>query len=140
MSFLILQPVAVMMILTMIIWFYMYVVRNYYVIKQKINPQKISSPERLNTILPEHVNQPSNNLKNLFELPVVFYVLCVVIHVLGITDFWFIGLAWGFVFLRVLHSVVHCTFNHVVTRFFLYFISGLFLWAMVIRFCFVVFN
>jgi hypothetical protein len=41
--------------------------------------------------------------------------------------------AWGFFLFRVLHSVVHCTFNFIPLRFALYVISAGALWFMVIR-------
>ena len=41
--------------------------------------------------------------------------------------------AWAFVFFRVLHSGVHCTFNRVILRFYLYFFASLALWFMLGR-------
>jgi hypothetical protein len=41
--------------------------------------------------------------------------------------------AWTFAGFRVLHSAVHCTVNIVMLRFWLYCISALALWFMVIR-------
>lgn len=131
---LLIQPMLVLMLLTMLVWLYMYVVRNRYVIRQRINPQLLASPEQLNVMLPEHINRPSNNLKNLCELPVLFYALCLLIQQSAAVDSWFVGLAWGFVGLRLAHSVVHCTINHVLTRFLLYLMSSLLLWGMLLRF------
>jgi hypothetical protein len=41
--------------------------------------------------------------------------------------------AWWFLAFRVLHSVIHCTYNKVLHRFAAYFVSALALWAMVLR-------
>ena len=48
-------------------------------------------------------------------------------------DGWYLGAAWIFFAFRVLHSVVHCTFNFVPLRFWLYAISAVALWFMVVR-------
>ena len=135
----ILQPAVVVMLLTGVVWLHMYILRNKYVLSNKINPQKISSPELINSILPEQINRPSNNLKNLFELPVIFYAICIALHSIGQVDEWFIGLAWAFALLRVLHSFIQCTFNKVLARFAVYFISSVILWIMVVKFAILVF-
>ncbi len=41
--------------------------------------------------------------------------------------------AWCFFVFRVLHSIVHCTFNFIPLRFVLYVISAMALWFMVAR-------
>ena len=134
MPHLIFQPVAVVMLLTMLVWFLMYIKRNSYVISNKIDPQALSSPTKINELLPEHVNNSSNNLKNLFELPVIFYAVCLSAWMLNTIDSTLLYLAWAFAISRVLHSIIQCTFNTVIIRFGVYFISSLFLWAMVIKF------
>jgi hypothetical protein len=44
-----------------------------------------------------------------------------------------VAAAWVFFLFRALHSVVHCTFNFIPLRFFLYVISAGALWFMVLR-------
>jgi hypothetical protein len=44
-----------------------------------------------------------------------------------------VQLAWGFVVLRILHSVIHCSYNNVNHRFVAYALSCLFLLFMWIR-------
>ena len=76
---------------------------------------------------------PSNNLKNLFEMPMLFYVAVVLALLLMIQDVLLVRLAWGFVILRFIHSVVHCTYNRVMHRFIAYAVSCLFLAFIWIR-------
>ena len=76
---------------------------------------------------------PSNNLKNLFEMPVLFYVAVLLSMVLMIQDTLLVQLAWGYVLLRVVHSAVHCTYNRVMHRFIAYATSYLFLLFMWVR-------
>lgn len=130
----ILGPVAALMALTFAVWVFMYVLRVRYIIANKVPDHNLSSPELLNATLPERINRPSNNLKNLFELPVIFYVLCLALLVTQRTDDLFVNLAWTYVALRTLHSAIHCTLNLVPLRFAAYLLSSIVLWVMVFRF------
>ncbi|MDP1540224.1 MAG: MAPEG family protein [Moraxellaceae bacterium] len=131
---LILQPVVTMFLLTGIVWAYMYARRLPFILKSGINPQSIATPELLNAAIPANINNSSNNLKNLFELPVIFYALCIVLFVTASVDSTYLYAAWAFVSLRALHSLIHCTINIVNFRFTAYFVSSLVLWFMVGRF------
>lgn len=130
---LILQPVVALFLLTAVVWTYMYARRLSFILANNIDPQSIATPEQLNARLPASINNASNNLKNLFELPVVFYALCAVLLVTQNVDGVFLYSAWAFWGLRVLHSLVHCTVNIVNLRFAAYFLSSLVLWFMVLR-------
>jgi hypothetical protein len=82
---------------------------------------------------PAAVSNPSDNLKNLFELPVLFYALALLLFVTNGVDAAHLAAAWLFVILRIAHSLVHCTFNRVMVRFSCYFVSSLALWFMLLR-------
>lgn len=82
---------------------------------------------------PPAVANPSDNLKNLFEIPTLFYALSLYLFVTQQVDGIYLIAAWVFVAFRVLHSAVHCTFNIVVLRFWLYAISTLTFWLMLGR-------
>jgi len=126
-------PFFAMTLLTLAVWVLLYVRRVRYMVSEKIHPQKVASPEKLVAIIPESVNSPANNFKNLCELPVLFYAMCLYLYVTGGVDAIYLGAAWLFVAFRVLHSVVHCTTNHVMTRFRLYAVGALALWFIVVR-------
>jgi len=66
--------------------------------------------------VPGDVKLPNRNYMNLLELPVLFYVACIVLYVTGKVDGLSLGLAWAFVLLRVAHSAVHLTYNNVFHR------------------------
>jgi hypothetical protein len=53
---------------------------------------------------------------NLLEVPVLFYVVCLVYFVSGITAAAFVTLAWAYVATRVVHSLIHVTYNKVMHR------------------------
>jgi hypothetical protein len=66
--------------------------------------------------VPPHVIIPNRNYMNLLEAPVLFYVACVVQYVAKTVDHEFLLLAWAYVGLRIMHSLVHLTYNHVTHR------------------------
>ena len=129
----ILYPFLGMMLLTAIVWIYMYVRRLSFISGNRIPPQELTTPERASLILPESVRLPANNLRNLLELPVIFYALSLYLYVTGTADAIYVWAAWIFLGLRVIHSANHCTINRVKARFLTYFVSALVLWFMVGR-------
>jgi hypothetical protein len=85
-------------------------------------------PGRLAQLSPPEVSNPSDNLKNLFEIPVLFYALALYLFVTNQVDAVYVGAAWVFVGFRILHSAVHCTINIVMPRFYLDLFSTLAVW------------
>ena len=130
---LILLPVLGMMLLTLIVWVYMYIQRIGYCIRNKIRTQDLTTPDRLAELIPAPVSYSAYNFRNLLELPVLFYVLCLFLYVTKSVDVVYLVAAWIFVALRVVHSVIHCTVNIVMSRFIVYFVSALALWFMLLR-------
>lgn len=129
----ILGPFFAMMALTMIVWILMYVRRLRYIAIHRIDPQQLTTPEQGAKLIPEAVNWPAYNLRNLFEVPVLFYALSLYLMVTNTVDHGYIIGAWTFVAFRALHSLVHCTINKVKLRFILYFLSTIVLWVMLLR-------
>jgi hypothetical protein len=91
------------------------------------------TPLELARLSPPQVSSPSDNLKNLFELPTVFYAVVIYLYVTNQVDTAHVGAAWVFFLFRAMHSAVHCTFNFIPLRFVLYVISAGALWFMVLR-------
>ena len=126
-------PFFTMLLLTLVVWTYMYVRRISFITREKISPKDLVNGEALARISPPAVANPSDNLKNLFEMPVLFYALLLYLFATGKVDLAYLSAAWLFVVFRALHSLVHCTFNLVMLRFNLYLMSALALWFIVIR-------
>ncbi len=126
----ILNPLVAMMVLTLVVWAFMYVRRLGYMVRHGVDPQEVNTPQKMALRLPESAEAPSNNLKNLFELPVLFYVICLTLLHLGWVSPTDVTAAWLFVGLRAAHSLVHCTVNLVKVRFVFYLLSSLVLWFM----------
>jgi hypothetical protein len=100
--------------------------------RSRLTPQQLT-PAELARLSPPAVANPSDNLKNLFELPTVFYVVLLYLYAVQQVDTSYLVAAWIFFAFRLLHSAVHCTFNFVPLRFWLYAISALALWFIVLR-------
>ena len=66
--------------------------------------------------VPGHVSIPNRNYMNLLELPVLFYVVCLLLFVTNNHSALAVQLAWAFVALRVLHSLIHLSYNNVIHR------------------------
>ncbi len=125
-------PFFGVMLLTLVIWLYMYARRIPFIMRSKLTPQQLT-PVELARLSPPQVANPSDNLKNLFELPTIFYAVVLYLYVTQQVDSVYVIAAWIFFGLRILHSIVHCTVNVVPVRFWLYAISALALWFMVVR-------
>lgn len=66
--------------------------------------------------VPKQSRLISRNYLSLFELPVLFYVLCLMLFVTKTVSDGQLILAWAYVALRVLHSLIHVTINHILFR------------------------
>jgi hypothetical protein len=126
-------PFFATMILTLFVWVYMYVRRIRFITTSKLSPQDLAVPGELARISPPAVSNPSDNLKNLFETPVLFYALTLYLFATGQVDAAYVYAGWIFAAFRLLHSAVHCTFNIVLLRFWLYAISTAALFFMLVR-------
>jgi len=66
--------------------------------------------------VPAYVSIPNRNYMNLLELPMLFYVVCVLLYVTAGGSYIAIKLAWAYVVLRVIHSIIHLSYNNVMHR------------------------
>jgi hypothetical protein len=86
--------------------------------------------------VPGFVSLANRNYMNLLEMPVLFYVICLMLYVSARVDVVFLILAWGYVGLRTVHSLVHVTYNHVMHRLGLFALSNFVVIAMWVWFFF----
>jgi hypothetical protein len=126
-------PVLATVLLTFVVWVYMYIRRIHFITTNAISPVDLAIPGKLAELTPPAVSNPSDNLKNLFEMPVVFYALALYLFVTSQVDGVYVAAAWIFVAFRALHSAMHCTANIVMVRFYLYLISSLAVWFIAAR-------
>lgn len=126
------EPVIAMLVLTMLVWVYMFSKRIPFINGSNFGPGELT-PLELQRRSPPSVSNPSDNLKNLFEIPVLFYFFSLYLFVTNQVDQVYIIAAWVFVFFRIVHSIIHCTFNAIMLRFLIYAISTFAFWFMVLR-------
>ncbi len=128
----ILLPLLAMVFLTFAVWVYLYALRIPEIKRLGIDPDDLQDRAESHKLLTVSA-AASNNLKNLFEVPILFYLAVMITMLLMIQDDVLVWLAWGFVILRVVHSAIHCSYNRVMHRFMAYLLSCLFLMFMWIR-------
>ncbi len=131
---LIFWPVLAQVLLTAIVWVRMYVVRLGEMRTRRISPQTIAT-SRAAAIALENV-VAADNFRNLFEVPVLFFAVCAALASLDLVVPAQVALAWTFVGLRYLHSVIHLTSNRVIYRFSVYVLSTLCVFGMWTLFAF----
>ena len=124
----ILLPMFAMVALTFVVWVRLYIVRVGEMRARRIHPQSVASSRERASQLDD--TRASDNFVNLFEVPVLFYLLCLVLLVLQVDSTWFHYGAWLYVFLRVWHSLIQCTYNKVMHRFQVYVASSVVLIAL----------
>jgi hypothetical protein len=97
-----------------------------------MDPQDAAHTRSLDS-LPSSARRVADNYNHLFEQPTIFYALVLYIVFKGHTDGLHICMAWAYVGLRVLHSLIQCTVNIVNLRFLVFVLSTLVLTAMTAR-------
>ena len=112
----IMNPVLALILWTFVIWIWMYATRLPAMRAAGIDPAKLKQKGELD-VLPIKVKQIADNYNHLHEQPTVFYALAIYCHLVGVHDPLNIGLAWGYVGLRIAHSLIQCTGNFVPLRF-----------------------
>ena len=85
-----------------------------------------------NRVWPEDVLKVSNNIANQFEVPVLFYVLCLVLYIINAAGVVAIVLAWMFALSRFAHAYVHIGSNYVPMRLRLFLVGCLVVITMLI--------
>ena len=96
--------------------------------RERIHPQAVATSAQAAARLTD--SRAADNFRNLFELPVLFYLAIVVAAETHQVTLLTLSLAWLFVLLRVAHSAIHCTYNKVYHRFYVYFCGGVALWTL----------
>ncbi len=125
-----LQPVIIMAAWTFIVMVWMFVTRIRTFNAAKIDPQEGKHTSELADKLPTKVRAIGDNYNHLHEQPTIFYAVALIIAVAGHADVLFVQLAWAFVVLRIVHSLIQNTYNHVMHRFGVFVISWLVLGVM----------
>ncbi|MEM1151263.1 MAG: MAPEG family protein [Pseudomonadota bacterium] len=128
-----LLPVLVLAAWTMVMWLWMYATRIPAMQKVGIDPDDARHPGTYSDRLPANVRAVADNYNHLHEAPTVFYAVMGFAALTGGADAIALYLAWAYVGLRVLHSLVQVMSPKVALRFFVFAASSLVLMALVVK-------
>jgi len=135
-----LGPSIALVLWTFAIWAWMYATR----IPAILSSEMVLDPnaprgEQMAT-LPANVRWKADNYNHLMEQPTLFYAVATALAVLGDVTQASVVMAWAYVGLRVVHSLVQTTVNTIQVRFVLFFVSSLVLLALTVRAAMLVFG
>ena len=68
----------------------------------------------------EIVVKTTRCINNMFEFPVLFYIVCSLYLVLGVENLLGVVIAWLFVLFRAVQAYIHLTYNHVIHRMYVF--------------------
>ena len=126
-----LAPVVALVIWSAIVWAWMYATRIPAIIKLRMVLDPMAPRGEQMAQLPPKVRWKADNYNHLMEQPTLFYAIAISLAVLGDQSMASVALAWSYVGLRVVHSLVQATWNNIQTRFALFFVSSLLLFGLV---------
>jgi hypothetical protein len=122
------QPIVALAAWTMLMWLWMYLTRIPAMGKIEgfnANAMVGGVGSDLDKMLPAKIQWVAHNYNHLHEQPTVFYAVALVLAMVGAGDGLNAKIAWAYVVLRVLHSLVQALWNRVMVRFMLFALSGL---------------
>jgi len=127
-----LTPMLALIVWTLVMTLWMYAARIPAMQKAGIDPANAQEPASLDP-LPLRVRQVGYNLNNLMEQPTLFYALVAYSYLAGQQNGVNLILAWAYVAIRVVHSLVQATVNVVLVRFSIFATGTLVLTALAVR-------
>lgn len=121
-------PAFAMAALTCTVWLRMFFTRVAEMKRERIHPQSVALSGQAASQFTD--TRAADNFRNLFELPVLFYLALVIAPLTSQVTVLTLSLGWLFVALRVLHSGIQCGHNKVTHRFKAYVAGGAALWTL----------
>jgi hypothetical protein len=125
-------PVLALVAWTCVMWFWMYATRIPAMRKANIDMEELRRTGAQLTLPPE-VARAADNYNHLHEQPTIFYALALAAQLAGAADATSVALAWAYVGLRVVHSLVQATQNVIPVRFAVFALASLVLMALLVR-------
>ena len=129
----ILAPVIVLVLWTLAMCVWLYATRIPALKKHNVVYDPRRPAEEFHAQLPAEVRWKADNYNNLLEQPTIFYAVALTLALLNEGAGLNAGLAWAYVGLRIVHSVVQALINKVMMRFALFAAASLLLLIMAIR-------
>ena len=125
-------PILALISWTFVMWGWMYATRIPAMRRANIDVDLIArTGAKLE--LPPEVSRVADNYNHLHEQPTLFYALLLTAQLIGVDDGLQITLAWSYVFLRVVHSLVQATRNVIMVRFGVFALGSIVLLLLLVR-------
>lgn len=125
----ILQPVITLIAWSLVMWVWMYATRIPAMARAGIDTKRLvgGAGADLRARIPAQSQWPADNYNHLMEQPVLFYAVAIALAVQGQGDGMNLMIAWAYVGLRIVHSLVQAVWNRVIVRFALFSLATLML-------------
>ncbi len=131
----ILFPVFALVAWSMVMWLWMYVTRLPAMKSQNMKPDPDAPRGEQMSQLPANVRWKADNFTHLMEQPTIFYALAISLAVIGQGGEANLYLAWAYVGIRIVHSLVQSLINKIELRFVLFVLSNIPLIVMTYNGC-----
>jgi hypothetical protein len=129
----ILGPVVALVIWSLVMWAWLYATRIPAVNRLKVPLDPNASKSEFDAALPPQVRWKADNYNHLMEQPTIFYATALSLAFLGQRTGLNAWLAWAYVALRVIHSLVQSTSNVIMVRFSIFMLGSVVLVILAIR-------
>ena len=130
----ILAPVVALVLWSLVMWLWLYATRIPAMQRLKVPLDPTKPTSELTAQLPPQVRWKADNYNHLMEQPTLFYAVALTLALAGAgDDLAHRGLAWTYVWLRVVHSLVQSTVNVIMARWAVFMAGSLVLLALAVR-------
>jgi hypothetical protein len=120
-----LGPVIALVAWSQVMWLWMYATRIPAMIAAKMKPDPNAPRGEQMAQLPASVRWKADNYNHLMEQPTVFYAIVLTLALMGPSGDTALMLAWSYVVLRVVHSLLQALVNKIELRFLLFVLSNI---------------
>ncbi len=131
----IIAPVVALVAWSLVMWVWMYITRIPAMQRVGIDSRNLvgGSAADLRAAIPAKAQWPADNYNHLHEQPTIFYAIALSLAMIGWGDGMNATIAWVYVGLRIVHSLVQATVNRVIVRFAIFSLSTLCLMALTLH-------
>ncbi len=112
----VLWPMVAMVFYMVAVAVTMFFLRVRSVARREVSAKYYKTHDAREGLPPEFIVRIGRHYDNLFQVPVLFLITCIVSLLLGLNGWVTIALAWAFVASRMLHTIIHLGRNHVLKR------------------------
>jgi hypothetical protein len=120
-----LGPVVALVAWSLVMYIWLYVARIGAMRRAGISAKGMRGTRGLDGIIPDKANWPAHNYSHLMEQPTIFYAIVIALVLMGFDHPINVYLAWAYVVLRIVHSLIQATVNIVIIRFAVFTLSSL---------------